>query len=140
MIGRLRFKSTDSYLDKVIKYIPSEIHAFYLFAAGIIASAENNQQAYFNYTLIFILLVAPFWIWFGVSSDNPGVRSKTKIFHAIIAEVAILIWVYNISMEWLSAFFGDKLPCDPIAGSLILAAFTILAPLLEKIVIGDPLS
>jgi hypothetical protein len=125
----------DDYLNKVIKYIPAEITAFYVFAAGLISSSEADPYYLFRFTLITLLIITPLWIYLSVNNPQNPANRKQRIFHSAVAEIAMLIWIYNISMEWLVRFFSNNLPNDPVAGSLVLAIFTLIVPILEKVFI-----
>jgi hypothetical protein len=69
MILRPIVKNDDNYLSKLIKYIPGEVQAFYIFVSGLISSApENEQFGYFRFTFIALMIITPLWIFLAISS------------------------------------------------------------------------
>ena len=133
-------KKDDNYLSKLIKYIPAEVQAFYIFISGLISSApESEQYPYFKFTFIALMIITPAWIYLAISSGNdPKPPKNLRIFQAIVAFFAFIIWVYNINMEWTVQFFCNKIPNNPIFASILLAFFTLIVPILEKIFVKDP--
>jgi len=133
-LSRYEINPNDDYLSKVIKYIPVEVTAAYVFISGLIAgTGQAKQQFAFNLAFIALLVITPLWIYFNVSGTSPVPQTKRKIFHAIIAEMALIIWVCTISSKLASELFNIML--DPTICSIVLALFTLVVPLLEIIFI-----
>jgi len=140
MILRPIVKNDDNYLSKLIKYIPGEVQAFYIFVSGLISSApENEQFGYFRFTFIALMIITPLWIFLAISSGaDPKPPKNLRIYQSIVALFALIIWVYNINMEWTVQFFGNKIPNSPVFGSILLALFTLLVPILERVFVKPP--
>ncbi len=119
--------SEDSYVTKLIKYIPAEIVAAYLTLSGIIATAETVPQVPTLWVVAGSLLVFTFlWVLFGTRDRSLGL--PPPYYQAIVSSIAFAVWVMVIS--------GDTLleHCWlPLYGSLLLIGVTLLIPLFEKI-------
>nr|WP_199003113.1 hypothetical protein [Flavobacterium sp. ASV13] len=158
-IMRPQIKDDDNFLSKIIKYIPAEVIAVYTAIIGILKQDLNSKlptesavNTYF-WVLCVIIFLTPVWTYIAVI-DNPDTKeppSKTKraIFHAIIATISFIIWVYAIGdplfKSWLTNCYSDiKLNCTPdkynsVLGSIILILYTgLIVPLLERIILGKP--
>lgn len=96
----------DSFLSKIVKYIPAEIIAVYTAIAGVLKPPANagplqiDVERYF-YVLLFLVIVTPIWTYIAVSGSKdivvePPSKKKRAIFHSVIAAIAIIIWVYAI--------------------------------------------
>jgi len=132
---RPHVKNDDDYLSKLIKYIPAEVQAFYVFVSGLISSApEDEQFGYFKFTFIALIIITPLWIFLAISSGtNPKPPQGLRIYQSIVALFAIIIWIYNINIHWLVELFAKRIPDSPVFASILLAVFTLLVPILEKV-------
>jgi hypothetical protein len=143
ILSRPKVQADDDFLNKLIKYIPAEITAAYLLIKGIIAQQLDlakpitpDMLDWFKFTFFGLLIVTPIWIYVGVSSGTQVPPKPQRIFHAIVAEFAIVLWIYNISIEWTSELF--RITPSPAAGSILLVFFTLMVPMLEKIFVKPP--
>lgn len=154
----------DDFLSKIVKYIPAEIIAVYTAIIGALKKdlnsslpPEKDVKTYFIVFLI-ILVITPIWTYFAVI-DNPKVteppsKMKRAIFHAAVALIAFVIWVYAIGdilfKSWLCGCYAkntDGLKCfdlsgkyNSVLGAVVLILFTGLAvPILERIILGKPI-
>lgn len=146
-------KIDDSYIKKIIKYIPAEIVAAYMAIAGYLAydsesGVPENYVAYFKFAVYTLFVFAFVWTYYAVKDNdfsNDGKKNKrAPFFHAIISVAATAVWVYALGNPLLKAWFCglcDKIIIDcaflsPEFGSIILVLFTIMVPLLERICFG----
>lgn len=129
----------DSYLVKVVKYIPAEIVAAYTAARALLLEDVNSaskvllpygeKDDYFLYTLIFVgcLLLTPLYKYFTLRDNNLPI----PLYQIVISFLAFAIWVFafgdffEITYNW----YSHKL------ASLTLIFFTLITPLLERIFI-----
>ncbi|HUF98942.1 MAG TPA: hypothetical protein VMM60_12505 [Ilumatobacter sp.] len=116
----------DSFIAKLVKYIPAEINAAYLAGAGIIAAASGEaarNTAHWVW-VVFLFLAAPLWI--AVATREPG--KPIAWYQTLVAPVALIVWVFAMGgpFEQMSWY-------QPMWGSLALIATTILFPILEKV-------
>ena len=121
----------DNYIEQVLKYIPSEIVAAYLFLDGILRSSEKVTEMFFWVVFLFLLLVTPFYIWSVTSekAEDTGAVKKPAWDQIIVSFCSFAVWVFAIGgpftyMSWY----------DPVYGSTLLVLFTFLPPIVSKIV------
>lgn len=114
---------TDTTAERILKYIPAEVVAFYLAALGIIESLpQETKGKEGGYWVILVLGVvgAPLYIL------KFAEWAKSAFLHAAWSAFAFLVWAYTLG----GAF---KLIPDfhqPWIGSLVLLAVTLFAALL----------
>lgn len=160
-LKRPHISQDDNFLSKIIKYIPAEVIAVYTAIVGVLKQNldsnlpdKNAVDTYFIVVLIIVCLT-PIWTYFAVI-DNPNTKeppskNKRAIFHAIIAMLSFIIWVYAIGdvlfKSWLCkcyspetvACFDESGNYDSILGSIFLILYTgLVVPLLERIFLGKP--
>lgn len=145
-------KEDDSYIQKIIKYIPAEIMAGYTALVGYLSVGSHSEipphyKSYYMILLIILIVITPVWTYFGViDSQTPESvhQKKRAIFQAFIATVAFIIWVYAIGNVILKAVLchcnntdcADCASYSPVLGSIILVLFTLMTPLFERIILG----
>jgi hypothetical protein len=107
------------FLEKVIKIIPSEVIAGYMFlisALPVVGSSDLREALKW---IIFVLLIFVIPLYYrSLSKGLPYVK------HSIVSIVAFIVWSYSISG---AALTGDEY-YDPIVASLSLMTFTLLSP------------
>jgi hypothetical protein len=123
----------DSYLSKVIKYIPAETIAGYQAGIGIIP--EVSQLSVTPYFSIFLLIFTPLWVLFATKEPNePWAR-----YQSMVSIAAFLIWLFAINSPfWSWALSVLRIVDRPIQApgyirSLVLIGATMAFPLVEKI-------
>lgn len=127
----------DGYFKKVVKYIPAEIIAAYTFAIGIITAKDCNGEyiSLFPWIFFILLLFTPIYMYLSVI-DNPGIdpikKKKHAIFHAVIASLAFVLWGYALGDIPMICYIGES-AYKAAVGSLLLAAFSLIVPLLERL-------
>lgn len=130
----------DGYFKKVIKYIPAEIIAAYTFAVGLITAKDCNGAniSIFPWVFLILLLITPIYMYLAVV-DNPDIpdpiKKKLAVFHAFISAVALCLWVYALGDTPMICYISPK-AYNSVLGSLLLAGFSLITPLLERIIIG----
>ncbi len=139
---RPAIKESDNLLETIIKYIPSEIVAAYTALLGYLslkANAEipDHYKTYYLIVFFILLLITPVWTYFAVIDNNdppdPIIRRKKAFFHAAIASVAFIIWVYALGNVLLKAVLCNctKTDCEncatysPVFGAILLILFTV---------------
>jgi hypothetical protein len=149
-------KADDGYLQKIIKYIPAEIVTGYTAFVGYLTVSVNseipaNYKTYYLILLCILGVITPVWTFYAVlDNDNPTdpVNNKKRAyFHSFIATFAFAIWVYAVGNPLLKAVLcncsntgcADCGYYSPVLGSIILVLFTIMTPLIERIILGTKL-
>ncbi|MBL7128731.1 MAG: hypothetical protein ISS16_07075 [Ignavibacteria bacterium] len=116
----------NDYTERVIKYVPTEIIAGYLFVIGFIKPLTKNDDMILPGVVIFAVFFLLVPIYFKLLA-----KSEPFITQSVIAMVAFIIWIYNISdLPVLLNIYASWV------GALLLVVFTILSGLI-KIKPGD---
>jgi len=127
-------QQVDTYFDRVIKYIPSDIVAAWTAATGIIYSQQapgvggaagapggGTRGANTALWIAFAVgtVITAVWTWRQTSEDdkNPAVRQ------IIVSTLAFIVWVLALGGPFLSL---DWYAQNRYVGSLILIGYTLL--------------
>lgn len=107
----------DTYLSRLVKYIPAEVAAAYLFLKGLIPP-DAPRWAWWIVLGGLLLLTAWYTFW---ATHQPGLpRARTQI---IISTVAFAVWAFAIggpyfeAIEWYKEYY--YLP------GIVLALYTL---------------
>lgn len=111
-------KIDDSYLDKLLKLIPSEIVAGYI-AIYSIAQDHTNEETIILVSSIALLILIPFILRF--------LQNVTKWGQIVFSMIAFVIWVYSLGGPFEA--YGIH---DPVIGSVIIIFYTFLIPFAVK--------
>src|SRR5437870_5277388 len=88
--------TVDSYSDRVIKYIPADVVAAWVAAAGLIETAKNNANRPSNRVLWIVfgvgVVLAAAWTW--KTTSKPGLPKP--ILQTAIATGAFVVWVFAV--------------------------------------------
>jgi len=144
----------DGYIQKLIKYIPVEVIAAYTAMVGYLAIGPTTDipvyKIYYLVLLAILFIASPVWTYFAVLDDtdeNTDQKKKRALFHSAISGFAFLIWVYATGNPLLqillckctTANCSDCAIYSHALGSMILVLFTLVTPLLERIILGKKL-
>lgn len=118
-------KNTDSYFEKLVRYIPADILAAYLAISGVLES--NSPPLWLSWSVFGVLLVlTPLYVCL-VKTDPPGF-SWSKFFHWVTSCLAFSAWVFAIGGPMLTNTFVWY---KPYLGSVVLILTTLIIPVLE---------
>jgi len=110
----------DDYKTRLIKYIPADVVAVWVFLDGILR-ADPSTSAAFQWTVFGVVLaLTPLWTWY--RADEPDLPPA---FHQIVTStVAFAVWALALGgpFERLAWY-------TPSLASVLLALFTLVAPL-----------
>ena len=116
-------KTTDSYFEKLVKYIPADILAAYVAITGITASVD--PPLWLGWGVFGVLLaLTPLYVCFVKTEPKGFVSSKT--FHWVTACLAFSSWVFAMGGPFVM-FDWYK----PYLGSVVLILTTLIIPVLE---------
>jgi hypothetical protein len=115
--------TVDNFLDKLWKYIPSEVNTFYVFVLGLIGGLAIETRPAAQWVVMVIGLVGAFF-WTLRATNMPGAKPAYK--QAGISTVAFLVWAFA-----LGGPFAGFAWYNPVFGAILLAAFTMLIPLVD---------
>ena len=118
-------KVTDSYSEKLVRYIPADILAAYIAISGIIES--NNPPLWLSWG-VFCALLALTPAYVCLVKTEPAGFSWSKSFHWVTSCLAFSAWVFAIGGPMLTATFAWY---QPYLGSVVLILTTLLIPVLE---------
>lgn len=124
-------KATDSYFEKLIKYIPADIVAAWLAIDGVL-----KDQASTNLWLIwtvfgFLVFLTPFYVVL-MKTDPPGFRAA-KTWHWIASTLAFVVFVFALGGPFALTFPWYK----SLYGTIVLILTTLILPLMERYVSDD---
>ena len=116
---------SDSYTEKLLKLVPSEIIPFYV--AGYPLAAGLNHAAEWALAGIGTLLTIAVRVW-GTSEAHSLRDRPTRVqwLPVIVATVAFLVWTYVLGGPWVAA----GLHHPNLAGLLVLV-LTTTAPFIS---------
>ena len=124
--------STDSYFEKLIKYIPADIVAAYVTIAGIL-SEHNNDPLWLTWAVFGCLLaLTPLYVCW-IKTSPPGIM-PSKTFHLAASCLAFTVWVFALGGPFAASFDWYR----PFFGSIALILTTLLLPALEGVVYRKP--
>lgn len=113
----------DTYLDKVVKYIPADIVALWLAATGAINEAKSVPSVGLLWAVFGVLLVAtPIWV-IRLTNEQGKPPARTQ---AVIATGAFAVWVFAVGGPFarLGAY-------RPVYGTLLLLLYTLVVALIN---------
>jgi hypothetical protein len=112
----------DEYLDRLLKLIPGETVAAYLFVVGVIQTALKAQPGTLGLWLwiVFVVIaVGNFFYWKRAKVTDPT--------QYILLTAAYVVWVFTIGGPFATTSWYQ-----PFMGSVVLGLFTFLAPQFYK--------
>ena len=119
----------DNYLEKLMKYIPSEIVGAWIAIQGIFANGDREVEAVNSSQNIFLWVILAFLsilTFFYIKQQTYEESKKTAIKQIIVSVIAFLIWAYAIGGEpFLSLEFYDSR-----YGAVFMILYTVTIPLL----------
>ena len=116
----------DSYMDRLLKYIPAESVALYLTLQGIILSGAA-EAPHLNTWLWFVLVIG----LIGTVLYQWRVLKIGKAVQLAVSTAAFGVWVFA-----LGGAFATMSWYEPFIGSLTLVIFTFFAPLISPDVLS----
>jgi hypothetical protein len=110
----------DGFNTRVMKYIPAEVVAVYVFVQGVINQAGPSVP---NATLLWIafgvlLALTPVYLW--------RVQHVTKTIQLVICTIAFAVWVFSLGgpftfLSWYQAIYGAVLlPLFTFAAGIVI--------------------
>lgn len=115
--------TVDGYIDKLWKYIPSDVVAFYIFVAGLIEGTNLYNKQLVYWLVVLVGIVAAFF-WTLRQTQMPNM--KPAYLQAVIAVLAFIVWVFAIGGPFAVFTWWNS-----VLGAIVLAAFTLLIPLVN---------
>jgi hypothetical protein len=113
--------NSDNYLTKLLKLLPSEVTAVYLFIDGIV-KGSGKDTLFLNWIIfICLLLINVIYLNKYITTSNV----KIKMFQIGFSSIGFIIWGYFIGgpFKFISWY-------DIIYGSVSIPIYTLLIPLI----------
>ena len=113
----------DSYPDKIVKYIPSEIVGGWIAIQGIAKNINNNPNNLFLWGILIFLSVLTF---FYIQKQTFQANKPPAIKQILISVGAFLIWAFAIGGEPFESlsFYNSAY------GSILMILYTLTIPLI----------
>lgn len=107
------------YGERVAKYVPVEVLAFYTGAAQLILTKEGLDHAVFRlWAFAIVGLIAwigtPFYL--GMFTNDP----KERRINQLVASAAFVVWAYAYPAGWFTEMGWH----DPVVAGLLLIGFS----------------
>jgi hypothetical protein len=115
-MGRAIKREDNSFIKALLKLIPSEIIAVFLFLQGVL------PDRLIPHLVISLLLIAitPLYLYTAM-----GVRSRGQL---VVSTLSMVVWIYALGQGPVR--FLDAPIYEPWYGSAILAIWTLIPPML----------
>ena len=114
------------YGERVAKYIPAEVIAFYFAAVQLILTKEGNDHAMFRLWACGIVGIIA-WIgtplYLGMFTNIP----KERRVNQLVASTAFGVWAYAFPAGW----FMEMGWHDPVVAGLMLLSFSFASGLYQ---------
>ncbi|MBB3348347.1 hypothetical protein [Sphingomonas sp. BK069] len=116
--GAKPVKAPDTYVERLVKYIPPDVIAAYVTIEGMIAAAENSRdKAPLSWAVFVIILIAcPLYL------RRSGVIKPLQL---ILSTLAFAVWAFAYNGPPFSL-----LQLSPIYGAVLLTLTTFLIPII----------
>ena len=123
-MNRPKVQPTDSYLTKIVKYIPTEIIAGYVTLSGFILGMDDPQQfIYFWVVSIVLLILTPLYLHVATSESG----KKSSLHHPVAGALAFAAWVFATGGPFMQFQWYDR-----TMGSIVLVLVCLCLPLIER--------
>ena len=117
----------DSYMSRVLKYIPSEIVVAYISIDGMLRTCYNpnvwaDRQMLFKLLWIvsaILTVLTPLWLW-----RVMRVRRLSQLF---ISTISVPVWLFALGgpfslLDWYR----------PALGAIVLPLYTLILPIISR--------
>jgi hypothetical protein len=122
-------RDTDSYLEKLLRYVPADIIAAYVALDGILRENSNGPLWLSWAVFLTLLVLTPFYVCYKKTEPSTGFHSS-KMFHWLASTVAFAVWVFALGGPFAVTFSWYQ----PVYGSVLLILTSLAIPVFESIV------
>ena len=115
-MGRAIRREDNSFLKALLKLIPSEVIAVYIFVQGILPQALVPHLVVSG----ILVIMTPLYLRFAM-----GVRSRSQL---VVSTISMAVWIYALGqgpVRFLPAPYYE-----PWYGSVVIALWTLIPPML----------
>ena len=118
-----------SYLNRLMKMVPTEVIGLYLVGSGII---PHEQPLILTlWALICLVGAITMRVW---GTADAGANQPTDWIHVAISAVAFIIWLFSMGGGPFATggVFAAAYEQTPYVGSLLVLAWTFFVPIFYK--------
>jgi hypothetical protein len=115
--------NTQTYFDKAVKLVPTEIVGAYMVLSGIVGITPSSTTATDSMSKILIIIVffvllvlTPLYLW--------RISKVTNILQLVVTTIAFALWIYTLGGPFV--VWGIY---DPKIAALLLTAWSLIIPL-----------
>ena len=118
-----------SYLDRLMKMVPTEVIGLYLVGSGLIPSGDTLVLTFWALICLIGVVVMRVWGTTDTASSQP-----TDWMHVAISVVAFIIWLLTLGGGPFATggVFAAVHEQTPYLGSLLVLAWTFFVPIFYK--------
>ena len=118
-----------SYLDRLMKMVPTEVIGLYLVGSGLIPSGDSLVLTIWS--LICLIGVIAMRVW---GTTDAATNKPTDWTHVAISAVAFIIWLLTLGGGPFATggVFAAAREQAPYFGSLLVLAWTFFVPIFYK--------
>ncbi len=113
----------DGYVDKLVKYIPTEIVGAWIAITGLIKSSSDIPATVLLWGLFIFFVVLTVLYIFKQTSEP---RKSPAITQIAISTGAFIVWVFALGEPFSSLSFYR-----PVYGSILLIVYNLVIPLIN---------
>jgi hypothetical protein len=122
-----RESTADNYTSKIVKLIPAEAVALYLFLSGVIVTArpiEADRGPILTFVfLVLLCLTIPYL------KRVAGVKNGPQLF---ISALAFAVWVFSLGGPFIYLLPKVGFRYDPLWGAILLPLYTFVTPIFDN--------
>jgi hypothetical protein len=123
----------DEYKDRLVKLIPAEVVAVYLFISGLVSATDPEKTPQgLVLTIVFVvllLLTLPYL---------SRVARVTNPLQLGISTGAFVVWVFSLGGPFVYLMKLVGLEYQPIYGAIVLPIYTFAVPIFDNQYTGPP--
>jgi hypothetical protein len=109
----------DTYSERLVKYIPTEVIALYLTLLGILSTSPHRDSKQLGWIIFgFCLSGTPLYLW--------KITQVRKVSQLVLSTSGFCIWAFSLGSPF--SLYGWY---DPLYPALVLPAYTFLVPMLD---------
>lgn len=110
----------DEYTDRLLKYIPAEVVACYIFVIGFIQKLTKPEDIKIASWVIFFLfcILTVWYLW--------KILKVRKVQQLVISLIAFIVWVFALGGPFILLTWYN-----PVYGEILLPVYTLVAAIWE---------
>jgi len=111
----------DNYQSKLLKLIPTEVVAVFIFISGLIGNDIYDKKYLILKWAVFgfLFIINPFYLRF--------VSNVTNLKQLIICTLGFAVWFFSLGNNFMT--IGNDPDFSQMLGSVILALYTLIVPI-----------